>query len=372
MRKIVFALLFILVSSFLFTPQTNACTGIRLTAQNGDVVYGRTLEWGPFDLQSRIAIIPQGYTFKGLTPDGHNGKTYTTKYGIVAVDMVKQDFVSDGMNEAGLTAGMFYHPGCSAYAPYEKSNAQNCISAQEVPNYILSQFANIDEVKEGLTHIDIVGVIEESLGFEADCHWMVTDPIGRSIIIECTNHETKIYDAPLGVITNAPNYDWHITNIRNYVNLSMFSIPTKDLSGIKFGPTGAGSGFIGLPGDYTPPSRFIRAVAWTQTARKFPDGKEGIYEVFRILDNFQLPLESGETVPENMKPKEPELMRSSTQWTTAWNLNERVFNYHTQHNRRVRQIKLKEINFSKIGKEIIHIPMDETKEEDILDMTPKL
>jgi choloylglycine hydrolase len=58
------------------TMNVNACTGIRLSAEDGSTVYGRTMEWGTFDLNTRVAIIPRGYVFTGLTPDGHNGRKW--------------------------------------------------------------------------------------------------------------------------------------------------------------------------------------------------------------------------------------------------------------------------------------------------------
>jgi choloylglycine hydrolase len=66
----------------------SACTGIRLIAEDGSTVYGRSMEWGTFDLHSRIAIIPSGYSFRGLTPDGYNGKEWKAKYGVVGLDMI--------------------------------------------------------------------------------------------------------------------------------------------------------------------------------------------------------------------------------------------------------------------------------------------
>ncbi len=368
MRKVFYALSLMLIGLVLISLQANACTGIQLTAKNGDIVYARTMEWGPFDLHSRIAIIPRGYEFTSITPDGENGKKFKAKYGFVGLDILYQNYIADGMNEKGLTMGMFYHPGCAEYAPYDANNAENSVAAQQFCNFILSQFSTVQEVIDGIENIDIIGIVEKSLGIVADCHWKVTDASGRVIVIECTNNKTKIYDAPLGVITNAPNYDWHLTNIRNYINMSMFSVPAKELSGLKFSATGVGSGFLGLPGDYTPPSRFIRAVAWTQAARSVPDGEEGIYEAFRILDSFQLPA----TPAIEGAPESKEFMRSATQWTTAWNLAEKTLNYHTQDNRRVRQIKLTDIDFAKMGKDIVIIPLEKNKEEDVLDVTPKL
>ena len=88
---------------------------------------------------------------------------------------------------------------------------------------------------------------------------------------------------------------------------------------------------IGLPGDNTPPSRFIRAVAATQTARPTATGDETIYELFRILDNFNIPLGAAEGSGEAKTAG----MRSSTIWTTGYDTKNRVLYYHTQINRRV-------------------------------------
>ena len=265
---------------------------------------------------------------------------------------------------------MFYHPGYAVYPKYTKEIAKDCISSQELANYILGEFATIQDVRDGMPKVKVVGVVEKAIGITVQAHWFVTDKTGESIVIEYTDGELVIHDAPLGVITNAPTYDWHMTNLSNYVNLSMFSVEPKTLEGVKFSPTGAGSGMIGLPGDNTPPSRFLRAVAWTQTARKTDTASETVYEAFRILDNFNLPL--GPDGAEGAgHAGSTDLMRSSTIWSTAWNLEDLTLNYHTQHNRRVRQVNVKKIDFTKLSGKIRHIVLDDKKEQDIKDKTPK-
>lgn len=344
----------------------NACTGIRLMAEDGSCIYGRTMEWGSFDLNSRVAIVPRGYAFKGLTPDGHNGKKWTAIYGVVGLDMLGKDMLSDGMNEKGLAAGLFYHPGTAEYMPYENGKASNTITAVDVLAYILSQYATVEEVKKGMEKVRVVPVVEKALGIPVDAHWIVTEPSGKSIVIEYIGGNVRLFDNPLGVITNSPTYDWHMTNLRNYVNLSQVAIPTKKIEELNFAPLGGGSGMIGLPGDFTPPSRFVRAVAWSQTARPTKDADETVYELFRILDNFNLPLGAAEgSDRENNQLKG---MRSATIWTTAWDQDEKTLYFHTQHNRRVRKVELGKLDFSK--KKITHIALDKKKKQDILDITP--
>jgi choloylglycine hydrolase len=346
---------------------TLGCTGIRLIANDGAVVYGRTMEWGAFDPHSRVAIFPRGHKFTGLIPDGLNGKRWIGTYGFAGLDMINKEYVADGMNEKGLTAGMFYHPGFAEYPEYDPLNAKDSITAFDLVNFVLSQFSTIEQVKYGLKAVTVVPVVEEEIGIPLPGHWMITDPSGASITVEYTGGQLKIFDNILGVITNAPNYDWHLTNLRNYVNLSAVELPSKKIVDMNFTALGGGSGMIGLPGDFTPPSRFIRAVAWTQTARDTQNADETVYELFRILDNFNLPLGSAEG-PGNSDRLQG--MRSSTIWTTAFDLADKVVYYHTQHNRRVRKLDLGALDFANHFEKIVFLSLDEKKQQDILDITP--
>jgi|ETNmetMinimDraft_30_1059905.scaffolds.fasta_scaffold41781_2 choloylglycine hydrolase len=366
--KIISILIGFMLIAGVFMNSTQACTGIRLIAKDGAVVYGRTMEWGAFDLHSRIAVIPQGFSFTGITPDGENGMKWKGLYGFVGIDMLSQDAYADGVNEKGLAAGLFYHPGFASYPEYDASKADITISAKNVISFILSQYSTIEEVRKGMNKVMVVPVVEEALGIPVAAHWMITSPEGESIVIEFTDGKMKIFDDPLGIITNAPTFDWHMTNLRNYVNLSAVALPDKKIDDIDFAPLGGGSGMIGLPGDFTPPSRFVRAVAWTQTARHTANAYETVYEVFRILDNFNVPLGAAEGSDSQSKL---EGMRSSTIWTSAWDLKDHILYYHTQNNRRVRAFDFKEIDFSNLGNDIIHIPLDKNRDQDIEYITLK-
>lgn len=345
----------------------NACTGIVLQAENGGSVYGRTMEWGSFDLNSRLVVIPQGHPFQGMTPDGKNGKKWKATYGVVGLDMLKKDMLADGMNEAGLSGGLFYHPNVATYPAYQKSKAKKTITAVDLLGYILTRYATLAEVREGLENVRVVPVVEEAIGIPVEAHWIITEASGKSMVIEFIDKKLRFFENPLGVITNAPTYDWHMTNLRNYVNLSAVALPSKKIEELDFAPLGGGSGMIGLPGDFTPPSRFIRAVAWSQTARPTGDTGETVYELFRILDNFNIPLGAAEGA--DTADADTQGMRSATLWTTAWDHKEMVFYYHTQHNRRVRKVDLKKVDFS--GDSIRRSAMDAVKAQDTQDVTPR-
>lgn len=357
----------LVIMSLSFQSFVFACTGITLTARDGSVVYGRTLEWGQFSMKSRVMITPRNYEFAGTTPEGKNtGHKWTAKYGIVGIELLESDILADAMNESGLTMGLFYHPGFAEYKEYDPSKATDSITLVDLIPYVLGQCKSIQCAREALTEVEVVAVVNPDFGFPPPGHAIITAPSGEAIVVEFLEGETVIFEAPLGVITNSPTYDWHMTNLRNYLNLSAVALPGKSIDDLDFTPLGGGSGMIGLPGDYTPPSRFVRAVAFSQTARPTSDGPETIYEVFRILDNFNLPLGSAEgSDASDGKIDE----RSATIWTTAHDTKNTVMYFHTQHNRRVQKVDLSKIDFASMN-EIQRISFGE-KEQDIKDVTPK-
>jgi choloylglycine hydrolase len=362
--------LFFALAIFALHQQTaTACTSLALKAEDGAIVYGRTMEWGAFDLNSRVSIIPRGHKFTSLTPDGKPGHSWETKYGVVGLDVLEKDFIGDGMNEKGLVLGVLFFPGFAEYQPYDPEQTEMTVSNLQLANYILSMFSTVDEVRKGIEKIQVVSVEEAALGGEVPLHFTVIDPSGRAIVIQYVKGKLIVHDNPLRVLTNSPPFDWHMTNLRNYLNLSAVAWPAKKLENVELTPIGAGSGFLGLPGDFTPPSRFIRAVAYTQTARDLPDGDEAVYEVLRIMDNFNLPLGAAEGPEVDLELLKG--MRSSTIWTSAADLKSLKYYYHTQHNRKLRMIDLNRIDFTKPRGGIQYLSMDQKKSQEIEDVTPE-
>jgi choloylglycine hydrolase len=353
------------VACLLLANPSHACTGITLNSKDGAIVFGRTLEWGAFDLHSRLVVVPRGHEYIATTPDGAPGLAWTVNYGAVGLDAVEKDYIVDGMNEKGLSVNVFYHPGYAAYPEYDVALASSTLSSLDVCQYLLTTCTTVEEVRKALAAVRVVGVIEPALGIAPPIHLIVTEPSGKAIVIEFKNGEVQMYDASLGVITNAPGYDWHLTNLRNYLNLSPVALPSKRIEDMNFAPLGGGTGMIGLPGDFTPPSRFVRAVAFSKSARPLETGDEAMYEVFRILDNFNVPLGAAEGEGESKIIG----LRSATLWTTAYNTRGLVMQYHTMHNRRVRQIDLKNIDFA-TQNQMLRLPLDQDKAQDILDVTP--
>ena len=149
------------------------CTGITLIAQDGSAVYGRTMEWGSFDLVSRLAIVPPGTPFQGSIPPPplpfpftpQTGMSWTTNLGFVGMDALEKDNVFvDGMNQAGLACGLFYHPGYAVYEDYNPQNAATSLCATDLVQYILGQCSSLDQVRKALANVHVVPVPEHALG----------------------------------------------------------------------------------------------------------------------------------------------------------------------------------------------------------------
>ncbi len=364
MKKYISSLVVTIASLGLIFP-ADACTGITLRAKDGSIVFARTLEWGTFDLKSRLVIVPRDREYNSHLEGGQTGISWKGRYGVVGIDAVEKDYIVDGMNEKGLSVNLFYHPGFADHPEADPSNLAKSIGPLDVPQFLLTTCESIAEVRDAMSKITVVSVVEPAIGIPAPTHIMVTEPSGKAVVIEYVGKGLQIHDAPLGVITNSPAYDWHTTNLRNYLNLSAVALPAKKIDEMDFSPLGGGSGMIGLPGDFTPPSRFVRAVAFSKSARPTDTGAETMYEAFRILDSFNVPLGAAE----GEGAATTKGMRSATIWTSAYDTKNLVMHYHTMHNRRVRQVNLKGIDFSTLTG-VVHQPLDQKKEQDIEDVTP--
>ena len=114
----------------LCVPHTaEACTGITLKSQDGATVLARTIEWGGSYLNSRYVVVPRGYVQQSYVPGGQkNGLKFTAAYGYVGIAVELEDFVADGLNEAGLAAGLFYFPHYGSYEAYGEGQRESTLS----------------------------------------------------------------------------------------------------------------------------------------------------------------------------------------------------------------------------------------------------
>lgn len=332
-----------------------ACTGLSLTAKDGAYVQARTIEWGDSFLPSEYVIIPRGEEQVSYTPGGKNGLHFKAKYGVIGLAIIRPEFIAEGLNEAGLSAGLFYFPQYGKYVSYDASQSSRTVNDLQLVSWMLTQFATVEEVKEAVREIRIIGIDEP--GTTSTVHWRIGDAAGKQVVLEIVDGMIRFYDNEVGVLTNSPGFPWQVTNLNNYVNLYPGGAVPHELGDIRLRAFGAGSGFRGIPGDITPPSRFVRIAFYRNTAPQQKTATETVFQCFHILNNFDIPV--GIEHPLGKAPDIP----SATQWTSVVDLTNRRIYYKTAYNNTIRCIDMKGIDFSRVAFQ--HHPLDSRQEQPV-------
>ena len=310
------------------------CTTLLITAKDGAVVSGRTMEFG-FDLESEVMVIPAGTPMTGTLPNDAKGINYSTKYGMLGANALDFPVIVDGINEKGLFFSALYFPGYAEFADVTPVNALHAMAPHELGNWVLGTCADVEEVRDRIGDIVLVKTTVEALGGPAPLHYIVRDASGKSLVIEPLGGELQVYDNLVGVMTNSPTFDWHLTNLSNYSGLTALNVGSVVLGGnFPLPQFGQGSGMIGLPGDSTPPSRFVRAVAYSQTALPTDSGADAVLQVFHIMNCFDIPVGSVREMGDQ------QLHTDYTIWTSVADLKSNRWYFRTYNDQSIRMVDL--------------------------------
>lgn len=350
------------MAAIIATP-TFACTTFRLQAKDGAWVVGRSMELG-LDLESNVMLVPRQFALTAMLPGMKPGMAWSSKYGFLGINTFNLGVATDGMNEVGLSAHALYIPGFFEYQPFP-ADGQHVIANTDLVNWALSQFESVDQVREALNKVTVYGLDIPKAGVQP-LHWSIRDAKGGSIVIEYVKGQLVVYDNPVGVLTNAPNFDWHMTNLRNHINLTNINVDGLKLGSTTLPPIGQGTGLIGLPGDYTPPSRFLRATALAYSSVPAEHAKGAANLAFHILNAVDIPIGA---VAEKNPAKDggqDKLAYEQTQWATVYDLKNKIAYFRTYGNLNIQQVDLGRVDFT--GKAIQYVPM--SREMVAQDLTP--
>ena len=195
--------------------------------------------------------------------------------------------------------------------------------------------ATVDEGIAALKKVKVADMgIKEFGDAPFQLHYRLADKSGRAVAIEYMNRELHVIENPLGAFANSPNFDWHLTNLTNYINLSPYAWPAVEVENLTLKPSSLGSGMAGLPGDFTSPSRFVRAVAFQETASPSATADECIHTAFHLLNLFDIP--KGASV---QKAGDAEYA-DYTQMTTVIDLTNLRYFFKTYENSQIRMITM--------------------------------
>jgi choloylglycine hydrolase len=317
-----------------------ACTDFMLTAKDGTLLITRSMEFGQ-NLNSNIRTSNRERAFTTTTPNNKPGLTWTAKYGYLYVDGFNVDATFDGMNEAGLTFEYLYLPGETQYQNIPEGKDSQVVPYANFGDWVLSNFQTVDEVKQALQNIIVSNQVIPQLGSAIlPAHASIRDASGKGIVVEFYNDKINVYDN-IGVMTNSPKYDWQVTNLRNYINLSPYNPEPIVADGITYSSTGQGTGAVGLPGDASPPSRFVKTAYMLKNV--FPGQSAGdlVNMAQHIINNVDIPaglvrsLDNGQTAVD------------TTQWVVFKDVTHKMFYYRTYNDMTLRAIDMSKINFAK-------------------------
>ncbi|MGX6427710.1 linear amide C-N hydrolase [Levilactobacillus yonginensis] len=311
-----------------------ACTGIELISKQGHPFWGRTQDFEQHFEYSGVKI-PKGYEFQeAFTPF----KSERNVMGIVwANDIHKSPVLLDGINEYGICGGSFYFDHFYRYVPTAEITAsgKTAIRGEELCTWILTHYRSLDDIKDHLGQdIGITNEPGPMMGMSVPQHCVFHDETGRSIVVEPSiENGFHIYENKLGVFTNAPTFDWHLSNLKTWLERTTdrhydFTVD-EPIDQIKLGePT---SGLVGIPADYKPESRFLRA-AFSKLLSVDVDDDETLNQIFQLLTTVNTPKGSLRI------PQPDETLIAWTQYTAGYDIQQKILYAFTYDNRDLRSL----------------------------------
>ncbi len=314
------------------------CTNFKVpTAKDGTVEVGRSLEF-PTAMPTSLAVLPSDFRGWFAGADGQSrGSGWTATHGVVGMCVFDEPSVLiDGLNTAGLSMHVLYMPGACAYQPYRGDDTD--VAETELGAWLLGTCASTADVKAAMEGRNVWGA-DPGMGFVPPCHLLFHDA-RSSIALEFHPDGWKISNNPTSVATNSPYLDWHLTNLENYVGLAPTNPAAARVGDMEISPFGQGQGLMGLPGSYTAPARFVRAVALTAMADQPDDARAAEQCALHVLNSFDI---VGGSIKEAFG--QTGLVDEVTVWDTVVNLTGLRYAYRTMTDPTVYVVDLKSTDF---------------------------
>lgn len=261
------------------------CTSLIYQSKDHSHFLSRTMDFA-FELEASPVYLPKGYVFKSNVG---SDVTYQNNYGFIGAGRKLDDyFFADGLNEKGLSVCALYFSDYAEYSPSPESGKVN-IAPHELVSWLLGNMASVDELKKEASTINVVSVKNKLLDVVVPLHWIIADQTGSSVILEITQSGMSIYDNEARVMTNSPDYPWHLANLNHFSFLSNQLKPASHFYQFKPQLGELGNGSMGIPGDYTSESRFIRTVFNAEFTESGEETSSAINSIFHILSSVDIP-----------------------------------------------------------------------------------
>lgn len=262
------------------------CTAITIQSPSGNIWFGRTMDFS-YQLDPKMYQVSRNYRWGNFC----GTHTIQNRYSFLGTGQdINPVVFADGVNESGFAAAALYFPGYASYEPPESAGSSNLsIAAIEIVGFLLGQCSSVRQASGILKSIQIVGIEDSVTKSVAPLHWIITDKDGGCLVIEKTSDGLHLWNNPIGVLTNSPDFPWHMCNLRNFAGLSPRQNEDAEWLEAKLSPFGQGAGSTGLPGDFTPPGRFVRT-AFIKSFMEIPEERNELPAAcFHALEGVMIP-----------------------------------------------------------------------------------
>ena len=297
--------------------------------------FGRTLDY-EFSYGDEVVVIPRGYRlhFRRM-PD------IARHYALIGMACVMDGspLYYDAANEKGLCMAGLNFVGNTAFN--EPVEGRDNIAQFELINWVLAQCAGVDEARQLISRLNLTGeAFREDLP-AAQLHWLLADRTG-AITVEALPGGLRVYDNPVGVLTNNPPFDQQLFGLNSYMALTPKEPENRFSQALDLQPYSRGMGALGLPGDLSSTSRFVRAAFTRLNSKSGDTEEESVNQFFHILGAVEQVRGCDEL---------PNGAYEITLYTSCCNADKGVYYYTTYDNHQISAVDMHRENLD--GNEIV-------------------
>ena len=322
-----------------------ACMCTAVSYQTKDHYFGRNLDL-ECSRHETVTITPRNYPLRFRCV-----ADLARHYAMIGMAYVKDDYplYCEATNEAGLSMAGLNFPGNAYYSP--KAEGKDNVSPFEFIPWILGQCADLEEAKDLLSRINPVDIpFSEQLPL-TPLHWMLADKTG-CLTVECVREGVNVYDNPVKVLTNNPPFDIMLFRLNDYMHLTNQPPVNRFGPGLELAPYSRGMGAMGLPGDLSSASRFVRAAFTRWNSVSGESEAESVSQFFHIL---------GSVEQQRGCVQLPDGSYEMTVYSCCCNTDKGIYYYTTYENRRITAVDMRRENLD--GHTLVRYPL--IKEQEI-------
>ena len=285
----------IVAALLLQVPAGRACTALMITDTKGNAYCGKTMEYSS-PMPFAMSYVPAGTKVVSIAPGKKPGLSFETRYPVLGVSAdpelgTNMNMMVEAANDQGLSVCSNEMPG-SQSPTGAGSDAAKALASTDLALYLLGNFKSVAEVRAALEDSSVsVWLPEIPLmgNLVAPLHYILFDKTGAGIVIEYLDGKQNIHDNPVGVVTNAPDFPWHLKNLNNYAQLTNVDKDSGQFGQLKVGAPDSGNTLASVPSSQISAGRFVKAAFYTQFVRKADSPEDAVITLGHIMNNFDRP-----------------------------------------------------------------------------------